>query len=193
MAFFDNLVRDAGQPREPRAPGLPPTPSVPNNRVVSPAPATSGPIGRPPAPPSAGPALPLAGAATPRPAMPQQSQPTPRPQAPANMATAPMAPTPTGQPSMGSTPVFSMERVPTAAERAELPQGVQIQTPFGMVDNQGNLTPSPEGAAKYQEAVVAKRRKFGPHPFAGDAGAPQPPVELGRRSINPFTGQWLEG
>jgi hypothetical protein len=196
MAFFENLVRDTGQPRAPKAPGAPPTPSMPNNKVVSPAPA-SAPIGRPSNPPTPPPmggapgaALPVNGS-TPRPSMPS-SAPTPRPQAPPNSGIqAPPVAAPAGQP-MGASPVIQMERIPSAAERATIPPGVQVQTPYGMMDSDGNITPSPEGAVKYQEAVVARQRQFGPHPFAGDPNAPKPPIALGKRSFNPFTGSWVE-
>lgn len=71
-----------------------------------------------------------------------------------------------------------------------MPQGVQIQTPYGTVDQSGKLTLSPDGAVKYQQAVIQKRNEFGVHPFANDPSAPPPPIKLGKPFINPFTGKW---
>lgn len=85
---------------------------------------------------------------------------------------------------------ISLDRVPGRGELAMMAPGVQVQTPFGAVDRDGNLTLSEEGKVKYQEAVAARRRDFGPHPFAGNPDIPPIPVTLGRPSFNPFTGQW---
>jgi len=72
-----------------------------------------------------------------------------------------------------------------------LPAGTTVQTPYGDVGADGRLALSPQGQELYKQAVVAKQRKFGLHPWAGDPRAPQPPVTLGRPSFNPFTGQWI--
>jgi len=73
-----------------------------------------------------------------------------------------------------------------------MPPGTRAMTPYGEVGPDGNVTPTPEMQQQYQQAVVSRRREFGPTPFASDPSAPQPPVRLGRPSINPFTGQWLK-
>lgn len=97
-----------------------------------------------------------------------------------------------GGPAM--TPaVFQMDRVPDASELATLPEGMQIQTPYGTVDRaSGKLSLSPEGKVKYQEAVVQARKKLGPTPFGDIPNAPPMPVRLGRYNVNPFTGQLVK-
>ena len=92
-----------------------------------------------------------------------------------------------------AAPSFQLERVPTAAEMSQLPEGTTVTTPYGTVDASGKLTPNEATQQKYREAVVARRKQFGPHPFASDPNAPQVNVELGKPSYNPFTGQWLKG
>lgn len=91
------------------------------------------------------------------------------------------------------TPSFHMDRVPTAAEMSQLPPGTTINTPYGTVGADGRLTPNPETEMRYKEAIVQRRKKFGPHPFASDPNAPQVHVELGKPSFNPFTGVWMKG
>jgi hypothetical protein len=88
--------------------------------------------------------------------------------------------------------VQSFDRVPTPAELAEVPEGVEVQTPYGAVARDGKLTLSPDGEVKYKEAMVKRRKQYGPHPFAGDPNAPPAPARLGGRMFNPFSGQWVD-
>ena len=83
------------------------------------------------------------------------------------------------------------DRVPSMAELQDVPPGVKIRTPYGEVGRDGSLSLSPEGEVKYKEAVVARRKQFGPHPFADDPNAPPTPARLGRHMFNPFSGQWI--
>lgn len=207
MATFDDLLNrnggngsPTGVPNQPKVPGGPPTPSQPP-AFVNPVGVQTGPNGRPPLPPGGtGASLPLAQGANGGVAQTGQQQKTGQQTRPP-MPGQPSAPAPPNQnvgagiqTSTTATPlVMALDHVPDAVERASMPPGAQIQTPYGSVDAQGNLIPSPEGAAKYQQAVVSARRSFGPHPWADDPQAPPPPVKLGRKNFNPFTGQWTKG
>jgi len=112
----------------------------------------------------------------------------PQPPAPGQRPHPPTQPSDPTQPSGLTLP---SNRVPSRGELAMLPAGVTVDTPYGSVGADGRLALSPQGQELYKQAVVAKRRKFGLHPWAGDPRAPQPPVTLGRPSFNPFTGQWI--
>ena len=85
-----------------------------------------------------------------------------------------------------------MDRVPTSYELASLPPGTTVTTPYGSIGADGKLVPNAQTQARYQQAIVQRRKQFGPHPFANDPNAPPAPVELGKPSFNPFTGQWME-
>lgn len=208
MAFFEDLMArtagGGGMPQQPEVAGGPPVPGQ-KQPFPNPPAAASGPAGRPsslpsPFPGGAGAPLPLSpGAAGPaagsgsaqgfRPPMPGQREPkSERERGQQTFGAAPGMGLPAPQPA-----VFQMDRVPTPEEMAEMPQGVSIQTPFGTMTKEGGLVLSPEGAMKYQQAIVAGRKKFGPHPWADDPTAPAPPVRLGGAMINPFTGQWSRG
>jgi hypothetical protein len=82
------------------------------------------------------------------------------------------------------------DRVPTLQEIANVPQGTGIQTPYGTMERDGRLNLSPEGEIKYKQALVQRRKQFGPHPFAADPNAPKPDVRLNGRFFNPFSGLW---
>ena len=84
-------------------------------------------------------------------------------------------------------PVMMLNRLPKPGEMAGLPPGLQVRTPYGDLDEEGNLVKSPEYEQKQKEAIVRARQRFGPHPWNGMAGAPEPNVELGRSYFNPFT------
>lgn len=88
--------------------------------------------------------------------------------------------------------IQSFDRVPTSSEILDVPEGVKIMTPYGEVGRDGKLSLSPEGELKFKEAMVNRRKQFGPHPFAGDANAPAAPARLGGRMFNPFSGQWVD-
>lgn len=85
-----------------------------------------------------------------------------------------------------------LDRVPSPAELVSYPPDVEVVTPYGTMNRDGSLKLSPEGEAKYKEAVIARRKKMGPHPFAGDPNSPQMDVRLGGRMFNPFLNQWVE-
>lgn len=205
MAFLERLsqaqpgsqnARAPLVPRKPEVPGAPPKPAMPADKAVPPA-AAKGPIGRPPLPtPSfpggAGRDLPVTGTATPA----APSSPAPRPTAQG----APGQKRPGAQEQLqgptetnpAASLVHSFDRVPNMSELLDVPEGVTIQTPYGTMDRSGKLTLSPEGEVKYKEAMVKRRKAFGPHPFAGDAAAPPAPARLGGRMFNPFSGQWVD-
>lgn len=210
MAAFENMMqktgmtpfansatgaqRQPGMPRMPEAPGLPATASQPAQGINPPG-AASGPQGRPTNPPESSfgtgvTPLPLSG----QPRMPGQS--SGQPQAPTTGTPVPApqgattgAVSPETQPV---TPVFTFDRIPNAEERAGLGPGVKIMTPYGEVTSDGNLIPTPEGAALYQKAVFDARKNFGMHPWAGNSAAPPPPVKPGGVSFNMFTGKWVD-
>jgi len=90
-----------------------------------------------------------------------------------------------------------LDRAPTAADFAAQPVGVQFATPYGSAtrgaDGKISYQFSPEGEAKYRQAVAAKVQRFGPLPalIQGIPNLPQPPVSLESPSFNPFTGAWI--
>jgi hypothetical protein len=77
-------------------------------------------------------------------------------------------------------------------ELLDVPEGVRVVTPYGEQGRDGSLNLNPEGEMKYKEAIVSRRKQFGPHPFAGDPNAPPAPARLGGRMFNAFSGQWVE-
>ena len=192
MAYFERLVDRTGVPKSPAVPGGPPRPSMPAPVKNPPAVAT-GPVGRPssPVPPfagGAGPALPTSPQAA-RPAT-RPSTPAPSPTAP-QPATAPAPSQPTTMPGAASLAV-NYNKVPSKYELGQVPEGTNVNTPYGPIDRAGNISFTPEGEVKYKEAVVQRRKQFGPHPWAGDPNAPQPPARMGGWMLNPFTGQWAK-
>jgi hypothetical protein len=82
--------------------------------------------------------------------------------------------------------------MPSQYEISQVPEGLQMMTPYGEISRDGKLSLSPEGEMKYKEAKVQRLKKFGPHPFADDPNAPSPEARLGGRMFNPFSGMWLE-
>lgn len=215
MAFLEQMKRQVGEPRQPEVPGAPPRPSMPAQNVNPPAPAT-GIVGRPSL---SGPTFATGfagGTGQPLPIQPGAASAPQRPSMPATGSAGGMGPTGGMKAAGGGTsgakselwpnisagpgeatptavkPVFQIGHVPTATELATMPDGFQIMTPYGEVQKDGSLIPSPEGAVKYQQAIVQARKQFGPHPWADDPQAPPPPVRLGRSMINPFTGQWTQ-
>ncbi len=96
-----------------------------------------------------------------------------------------------GQKNVNSgQPVLMLNRIPTAADLLDMPPGVQVRTPYGDLDPEGNIMKSPAYEQKHKEAIVRARQKFGPHPWAGMAGAPEPQIDLGKHHFNPFTNQF---
>jgi hypothetical protein len=200
MPYPLKVDRQPGQPVPSQVGGAPMRPSMPNTFANPPAPASS-PVGRPAATPSfaGGPGLPLPLS---RPTSPPARPGMPVPPVPAykQRAVEPRVGPRAGvrpddwetqPPHIAVTPpVYQLDHVPSSSELAGLPPGANIQTPYGSVDHTGKLTLSAEGQAKYQQAVVQRRKSYGPHPWAGDPAAPPPPITLGKPSFNPFSGQW---
>ncbi len=90
----------------------------------------------------------------------------------------------------GAAPVMMMNRMPTSSDLLDIPPGVTVRTPYGDLDQEGNIVKTPEYEQKHKEAIVRARQKFGPHPWAGMAGVPEPTIELGKGHFNPFTNQF---
>lgn len=87
-------------------------------------------------------------------------------------------------------PVMMLNRLPSRSEFVGFPPGVTVRTPYGDLDHEGNLAMSAEFEQKQKEAMVRARQKFGPHPWAGMAGAPEMEMKLGASYFNPFTGKF---
>jgi hypothetical protein len=74
--------------------------------------------------------------------------------------------------------------------------GTPISTPYGhaALGSDGNPVitfASPEHEARYRNDEANYGKQFGPTPFAGMPGAPQPEIKLGRTYYNPFSGAFL--
>lgn len=139
-----------------------------------------------PAQPQAAPTTSAQGAAPVQPAPPQPLG-TP---GPANLpgATPP-------QPGVPQTIKFARQPLPT--EAALYPAGTIFESPMGTFTKlpDGQLSPvtlSGPGQAAVQAAKIDAVKRFGYHPLAGDANAPPPPAEPGRRDFNPYTGHWTQ-
>ena len=174
-------------PDFPRAPGMPringlptprPSPVTPLNQVGL----ASGVPGRPPATPTP------AGVGAPSPAPSGTAFP---PAPPQGFPSAP-APAPAPPPSPVAPP-----GQPTAPGQPPAYPGQPVQSALGTVapDASGRsmTTLSPEGAQKYQQMVVMKRKELGAVPkFAQMPGAPELPVQLGSSNFNPWTGRMFK-
>ena len=167
------------------------SPGVPSGGLPGLPPGTGGgvpsPLPRPPAPPL--------GAGGGIPSVPRMIRPPAGGPGLPNGGGVPSPPQPMPGPGSGfgsAGPfVINVDRVPSRSELLSLPPGVQVQTPYGTIGQDGELQLSPEGQARYQQAHQARTTEYGPTPFAGDPNAPKPPVKLGKASVNPFTGKWL--
>lgn len=194
MAFLEQMLtqqqgtRAPGEPRPPAISGAPPRPSMPA-QTVNPPGIAQAPVGRPPAPPSNAGPLPniqpggiTPGGFGPTPFVGEKSKPAGSPP----KSKSEVWPDLTGpaQPMM-----LQLGRVPSPAERASM-GGFQVMTPYGEVLQDGSLVPSAEGAARYQQAMVAARQAFGPHPWSNDPMAPPPPARIGGSMFNPLSGAW---
>ena len=194
MAFLEDTLRQTGQPRAPAVPGAGLSPGQPAKVMNLPAVASS-PVGRPSntapsLPGGAGAALPLSKA---RPTLPTSPAGRPaRPSLPAGSFKSPLTGrqvlTPTAVPA--PVPTLQLGRIPSRSEMMDMPPGAKIMTPYGEMGQDGTVTATPESQQAYQQAVVKKQKDFGPHPFAGDPNAPQPPARLGKPAFNPFSGTW---
>jgi hypothetical protein len=83
--------------------------------------------------------------------------------------------------------VLMLNRMPRPGDMIGLPPGITVRTPYGDLDEEGNIKTSPEYEQKHKEAIARARQKFGPTPWAGMAGAPEHQMELGKSFFNPFT------
>jgi len=185
------MERRPGMPKGPEVPGGSPQASRPASVVNPPAPA-SGPVGRPSLPPPAFPGrtreLPSV-----RPAGPAASsapRPSPGASAPNQAQRFSGAQLPGGAPAGAMRKTF--DRVPSSADLTDIPEGVEVETPYGIMDREGNHKFTPEGEVRYKQDMVRRTKEYGPHPFAGDPNAPKPPARLGRVMFNPFSGQWVK-
>jgi hypothetical protein len=83
--------------------------------------------------------------------------------------------------------VLLLNRVPDPGEMYGMPPGITIRTPYGDLDQDGNIVKSPEYEQKHKEAIVRARQQFGPHPWNGMSGAPEMDMGVGKSFFNPFT------
>jgi len=152
-----------------------------------------------PVPPSpAGPTLPGAPSPT---AQPQRRQ---MPQGPQGLREAPAQTQP--QPQSSPTPAavttpsggvtLNLNRIPSRRDYVGLLPGTGISTPYGHATLGSDGHPviqfgSPEQEARYRTDEANYGKQYGPTPFSGMPGAPQPQVRLGRTAYNPFSGAFL--
>lgn len=168
MPQYEELIgsfmsdRDDGEPTKPAVPGAPPGVSTPSG--PNPPSVNGAPPGRPKDPP-------MAGAS----AGPSQRDPeTVEEQK---------------QPELARQRLM-LSKVPSAADRMDLPPDTDFDTPYGQLGEDGEIAFTPEGEQKYNEQLVHARKGFGAHPFADRADAPEIGAKLGEQFINPFSGQW---
>lgn len=130
-----------------------------------------------PAPPGA------ASAPVGRPATPQAPQPgAPVPATPTPKAATPGTKQPAVKPAAGAAPV--------ANPAVPMPLGTPVTSANGGAPD---LLISPEGDARYREAVLQGRESLGPIPrIFRHASLPEMPFELGAHNYNPFTGAWSD-
>lgn len=130
-----------------------------------------------------------------------QPQPPPVVAAP-QPAVPPVVPQPTAAPT-GQIPQVIAPPQPANVQLPRAPQdivpapdGSKVTTPLGTATVSGgvpgNYDLSPQGREAYGRAKMARVQKFGRHPWVNDPKAPQPPVEPGAPSFNPFEGTWSE-
>lgn len=183
MARYEDVInsfmqdqggRPDGAPRMPQVPDGPMSPSQPES-PVSPG-LQTGVNGRPAGP--GGPPMPMA------PQMPDIPEPpnTSSPEEVQNVEAQ-------KQPDRNMN-VLLLNRIPSRADLLDLPPGITVRTPYGDLDQDGNIAVTPEYEQKHKEAIARARMKFGPHPWAGMAGAPEMEMKLGGGFFNPFTNQF---
>lgn len=84
--------------------------------------------------------------------------------------------------------------IPSADEIAGLPPGTSVETPWGIVEpdpsGEPRLVMNAQGQAAYAAARARAMAAYGPTPFAGRPGVPNPPVAVGKPNYNAFTGMW---
>lgn len=180
MARYEDVInsftngaeaRPDGAPRMPQVAGAPPSPSQPGMPTTPEL--NEGVNGRPVGP--GGPPMPMATTA-------------PEVSSPQEMATEEEAGAMEAQKNVNQGPhVIMLNRMPRPGDLLDLPPNVTVRTPYGDLDEEGNIKTSPEFEQKHKEAVARARQKFGPTPWAGMAGAPEMDIQLGKGFFNPFT------
>lgn len=167
--------RPEGAPRMPQAPGAPMSPSQPEPPTTPGL--NMGVNGRPVG--SGGPPMPMA------PPQPEVSEPAAPPKSEAEAGNL------ESQKNVNPGPqIMLLNRLPKAGELYDFPPGVTVRTPYGDLDQEGNIATSPEYAEKHKEAIARARGKFGPSPWAGMAGAPEMDMAVGKSWFNPFNSQF---
>lgn len=179
MARYEDVInsftsgggKPEGAPRAPEVPGAPPSASQvepPTTPEVS-----MGVNGRPAGP--GGPPMPMA---------PQQ----PNVESPERLSTEGEAGAQESEKNVDQgAHVVMMNRMPRPGEIYDLPPNTTVRTPYGDLDQEGNIKTSPEYEQKHKEAIGRARQKFGPTPWNGMAGAPEMDIQLGKSFFNPFT------
>lgn len=164
--------RQAGSPTTPAVPGGSPTASQPPQMANPPGLNSAMPGRKPDTPPPMGV----------MPQVPQVSPPQGREATPEQASNLDQQ-----KNTEPARPVLMLNRLPAPGEMYGMPPGMQVRTPYGDLDPEGNVVKSPEYEQKHKEAIVRARQKFGPHPWNGMAGAPEPEIALGKSFFNPFT------
>ena len=160
-----------GGPVPSQVPGAPPSPSQPGMTTTPQV--SSAPNGRPVG--SGGPPMPL------------QPQ-IPDVQPPQKLSSDSEVATQESQKNVNPGPqVLMLNRLPRPGDLLDLPPGITVRTPYGDLDEEGNIKTSPEYEQKHKEAIARARQKFGPTPWGGMAGAPEMEMQLGKSFYNPFT------
>jgi hypothetical protein len=91
----------------------------------------------------------------------------------------------------------AIDRAPTAADFVGEVPGVSFQTPYGLAtrgeDGKVSYAFTPEGEARYQRDLAAKKARFGPLPqtIAALPNLPQPDMTLEGSGFNPFTNSFV--
>ena len=179
MARYEDVINSftggggapEGGPVPSQVPGAPPSPSQPG--MTTPPEVNMGVNGRPVG--SGGPPMPMA------PQVPEVSPPE-------KLSSEAEAATMEDQKNTsGGGQIFAINRMPRPGDLFGLPPGITVRTPYGDLDEEGNIKTSPEYEQKHKEAIARARQKFGPTPWGGMAGAPEMDIQLGKSFFNPFT------
>jgi hypothetical protein len=117
--------------------------------------------------------------------------------------TTPTAPTQPAPPSAGGEmwpdltqpaappPPAVFKQQPSVDELAKVPEGAEVQTPYGVGTKKAGAvdryTLTPAGQEAHKRATLAMRERFGPTPFDGDVDAPfEIPLIPGKWAFNPW-------
>lgn len=120
--------------------------------------------------------------------------PIPEAPAPPPGATPPPAGSPpTGAAPTATPPAAAPEGAP-ASPGAVAPTGSPLVVPTATAGDGERFALSPEGDARYRDAVVSGRAAMGPVPSVfRNPNLPTMPFELGQSNFNPWTGQFTKG